>query len=128
MPTISLLPAHAIFQVKTLAASDLSGLVNEAYNTLLQPLSRIHYILSQHNLGVSETDQLDDPRLITEVIEIREALEDATSESEAEEIKNDVSGSRETIHSMSTTNYLFHREDTGNLEEDRTRRSYWELG
>jgi len=29
-----------------------------------------------------------------EVIEIREALEDASSESEVEEIKNDVSGSR----------------------------------
>jgi molecular chaperone HscB len=104
MPCISLLPSNTIFQDKTQAARDLSGLVNEAYNTLLQPLSRIHYILSQHNLGVSETDQLDDPRLITEVIEIREALEDASSESEVEEIKNDVSGSRETIHFMSTIN------------------------
>lgn len=82
---------------KTQAARDLSGLVNEAYNTLLQPLSRIHYILSQHNLGVSETDQLDDPRLITEVIEIREALEDASSESEVEDIKNDVSGKIQEI-------------------------------
>jgi len=104
MPSISLLLSNAIFQDKTQAARDLSGLVNEAYNTLLQPLSRIHYILSQHNLDVSETDQLDDPRLITEVIEIREALEDASSESEVEEIKNDASGSRESIHSMSTIN------------------------
>lgn len=100
----SFLPANAIFQDKTLAARDLSGLVNEAYNTLLQPLSRIHYILSQHNLGVSETDQLDDPRLITEVIDIREALDDASSESEVEDIKNDVSGPRQTIHSMTTIN------------------------
>ena len=101
MPCISLLPANAIFlQDKTQAARDLSGLVNEAYNTLLQPLSRIHYILSKHNLGVLETDQLDDPRLITEVIELREALEDASSESEVEDIKKDVSGSRETIHWM----------------------------
>jgi molecular chaperone HscB len=104
MLNISILPANAIFQVKTLAARDLSGLVNEAYNTLLQPLSRIHYILSEHNLGVSETDQLDDPRLITEVIEIREALDDASSESEVEEIKNGVSGLRETTHLMSTIN------------------------
>jgi molecular chaperone HscB len=104
MPSISLLPSNAIFQDKTQAARDLSGLVNEAYNTLLQPLSRIRYILSQHDFGVSETDQLDDPRLIMEVIEIREALEDASSETEVEEIKKDVSGSRETIHSMSTIN------------------------
>ena len=88
--------ANAVSQDKTQAARDLSSLVNEAYNTLLQPLSRIHYILSQHNLGVSETDQLDDPRLIMEVIEIREALEDASSEGEAEEIKRDVAGSHPT--------------------------------
>ncbi|KAH9954424.1 hypothetical protein BC827DRAFT_1096818, partial [Russula dissimulans] len=77
---------------KTRAARDLSGLVNIAYNTLLRPLSRIHYILSQHDHTVSETDQLNDPHLITEVIEIREALEDASSESEVEEIKNNVTG------------------------------------
>ncbi|KAF8274098.1 hypothetical protein EI94DRAFT_1562819 [Lactarius quietus] len=75
---------------KTRVARDLSGLVNEAYNTLLQPLSRIQYILSEHNLSVLETDQLDDPRLITEVIETREALEDASTESEVEDIKKDV--------------------------------------
>ncbi len=80
-------------QDKTRVARDLSGLVNEAYNTLLQPLSRIQYILSQHNLGVSETDQLDDPHLITEVIEMREALEDASSESEVEGIKENVASS-----------------------------------
>ena len=81
-----------VSQDKTRVARDLSGLVNEAYNTLLQPLSRIHYILSQHNLGSLETDQLDDPRLITEVIETREALEDASTESEVEDIKKDVAG------------------------------------
>ncbi|KAH9982894.1 Co-chaperone Hsc20 [Lactifluus volemus] len=77
---------------KTLAAHHLSGLVNEAYNTLLRPLSRIHYILSQHNVGISETDQSNDPQLITEIIEIREALESASSEGEVEEIKHDVTG------------------------------------
>ena len=66
--------------------------MNEAYNTLLQPLSRIHYILSQHNHGSIETDQLDDVRLITEVLETREALEDASTESEVEDIKKDVAG------------------------------------
>ena len=92
-----------VLQAKTQIARDLSGLVNEAYNTLLQPLSRILYILSQHNLDVSETDQLTDPRLISEIIEIREALEDASSESEVEEIKNNVAGSHETTYSMFTS-------------------------
>jgi molecular chaperone HscB len=61
-------------------------------------LSRIRYILSQHNLDVSETDQLTDPHLIAEIIEMREALEDASSESEVEEIKSNVSGPRETTY------------------------------
>lgn len=91
--------ANVDLQDKTHAARDLSGLVNEAYNTLLRPLSRIHYILSQHNLSISETDQLDDPDLITEVIEIREALEDASSESEVGKIRNDVTGLHKTIYS-----------------------------
>jgi molecular chaperone HscB len=79
----------------------MSGLVNEAYNTLLHPLSRIRYILSQHNLDVLETDQLTDPLLISEIIEIRETLEDASSEIEVEEIKNDVAGLRETMYKFS---------------------------
>jgi len=95
---------NVILQDKTQVARDLSGLVNIAYNTLLQPLSRIHYILSQHNRSVSETDQSNDPHLITEVIEMREALEDASSESEVEEIKNDVTGSPETSHLIPSIN------------------------
>jgi molecular chaperone HscB len=90
------LPLVNVNQDKTLAAHHLSGLVNEAYNTLLRPLSRIHYILSQHNVGISETDQSNDPQLITEIIEIREALESASSEGEVEEIKHDVTGSHTT--------------------------------
>jgi molecular chaperone HscB len=94
--------AEVVLQDKTQVARDLSGLVNEAYTTLLQPLSRIRYILSQHSLDVSETDQLSDTRLISEIIELREALEDASSESEVEEIKNDVAGTRETTYSIFT--------------------------
>lgn len=88
----SYLFVNFVSQDKTRVARDLSSLANEAYITLLQPLSRIHYILSQHNLGILETDQLEDPHLITEVIETREALEDASTESEVEDIKKDVAG------------------------------------
>ncbi|KAI9428296.1 hypothetical protein H4582DRAFT_2092780 [Lactarius indigo] len=55
-------------------------------------MSRIHYILSQHNLGILEADQQDDPHMITEVIEIREAPEDAFAESSVDGIKNDITG------------------------------------
>ncbi|KAI9444784.1 hypothetical protein H4582DRAFT_846228 [Lactarius indigo] len=94
---------------KTQVARDLSSLVNEAYITLLHPLSRIHYILSQHNLGVLETDQLDDPHLITEVIETREALEDASTESEVDDIKKVVAG--KISETMENIEHAVHVED-----------------
>jgi molecular chaperone HscB len=107
---------------KTRLARDLSGLVNEAYNTLLQPLSRIHYILSQHNLGVLETDQLDDPRLIMEVIETREALEDASTESEVEEIKKDVTS--KISETMENIEHAVHDENWGEAHRGAIRLKY----
>lgn len=96
-------PLNPVIQSKAQVARDLSGLVNEAYNTLLQPVSRIRYILSQHSLDVTETDQLDDPHLIAEIIELREALEEASSESEVEEIRNNVAGSCGSLYTIFTS-------------------------
>jgi len=107
---------------KTRVARDLSGLVNEAYITLLQPLSRIHYILSQHNLGVLETDQLEDPHLITEVIEIREALEDASTEGEVEDIRKDVAG--KISATMENIELAVHAEDWGEARREAVRLKY----
>ncbi|KAI0047835.1 Co-chaperone Hsc20 [Auriscalpium vulgare] len=70
-------------------ARDLSSLVNKAYNTLLLPVPRVQYILRGHGIDVSETDQLGDVGLITEVMEAREALEEAASEADTEVIKKD---------------------------------------
>ncbi|KAH8988352.1 hypothetical protein EDB92DRAFT_2090061 [Lactarius akahatsu] len=107
---------------KTQVARDLSSLVNEAYTTLLQPLSRIHYILSQHNLGVLEADQLDDPHLITEVIEIREALEDASTESEVDDIKKDVAG--KISETMENIEHAVHVEDWAKARRGAVRLKY----
>ncbi|KAI0296206.1 hypothetical protein BC826DRAFT_1005881 [Russula brevipes] len=113
---------YAMLRHKTRAARDLSGLVNKAYSTLLHPLSRIHYILSLHNLGVSETDQLDDPHLITEVIEVREALEDASSESEVDEIKNGVVGKISTT--LKNIEHAVHAEKWDEAHREAVRLKY----
>jgi len=104
---------------KAQVAHDLSGLVNEAYNTLLQPLSRIRYILSQHSLDVTETDQLDDPHLITEIIEFREALEEASSESEVEEIRSNVAGKISAI--LGNIEHAVHRESWDEAHREAVR-------
>ncbi|KAF7310916.1 J domain-containing protein [Mycena chlorophos] len=58
-------------------AQGLSSRLNEAYNTLASPLRRAEYILGQHGLGISETDQLEDAELIMEVMETRESIDEA---------------------------------------------------
>ncbi|KAH9004025.1 hypothetical protein EDB86DRAFT_2122918 [Lactarius hatsudake] len=95
-------------RIKTHVARDLSSLVNEAYITL-QPCHGSITSFSQHNLGVLETDQLDDPHLITEVIEIREALEDSSTESEVDDIKKDVAG--KISETMENVEHAVHVED-----------------
>ncbi|VDB84485.1 unnamed protein product [Peniophora sp. CBMAI 1063] len=68
-------------------ARDLSGVVNKAYNTLLVPLSRAQYILRDHGLDVSETDQVEDPQLLMEILESREALEEAQAQTDVDAIR-----------------------------------------
>jgi hypothetical protein len=46
---------------------------------------------------------LDDPHLIGEIIELREALEEASSESEVEETKSAVAGSCMSPYSIFTS-------------------------
>lgn len=73
-------------------ARDLSGVVNKAYHTLLSPLSRAQYILRNHGLEVSEADQVEDPVLLMEILESREALEEAQTQSDADAIREENAG------------------------------------
>lgn len=67
-----------------------SALINRAYETLLHPLPRAFYLLEKHGVSeVSESDSLEDPELLMEVMELRERLEDAESEEEAAEVRAD---------------------------------------
>jgi molecular chaperone HscB len=56
-------------------AQALSTIVNEAYQNLLNPLSRVEYILKKNGFEISETQSLDDVELISEIMEAREELE-----------------------------------------------------
>ncbi|KAG6842205.1 hypothetical protein C0991_000175 [Blastosporella zonata] len=65
-------------------AQALSARINEAYQCLLNPLSRAEYILERHHIPVSETDQVNDMQFMSEIMEARETIEDATSITEVE--------------------------------------------
>ena len=68
-------------------ARSLSGLANKAYKTLKDPLSRVEYILRLEDTELLETDQTDDQQLIMEIMEAREALEEAASPEDVESVR-----------------------------------------
>ncbi|WWC72017.1 Fe-S protein assembly co-chaperone HscB [Kwoniella pini CBS 10737] len=68
-------------------ARDLSGRVNEAYNVLGDELKRTEYLLSINEKSTEETDKLDDPMILAEILEAREELEEANTFEEIERIR-----------------------------------------
>ena len=61
-------------------SADQASAVNEAYGALRDPLRRAKYILEARGWGVTERDGRDapvDPELLMEVMEAREAIDDA---------------------------------------------------
>jgi molecular chaperone HscB len=89
-------------QVQDLALEQ-SSFLNKAYSTLFDPLSRAQYLVSTlqsppdlwaessqleiHGNPIAETDSLDDPALLMDVMEAREELEEAQTEEEVEKVK-----------------------------------------
>jgi len=72
-----------------------SAIVNKAYETLQQPLTRVLYLVCIDNLqqlerqgveGVPEGTSMADPSLLMEVMELQEALEEAEDEAAVEQV------------------------------------------
>jgi molecular chaperone HscB len=51
-------------------------------------MKRVEYILECNGMPLDETDQLEDPMFIMEIMEEREALEDADSQEDVQAILN----------------------------------------
>ncbi|KAJ1865037.1 molecular chaperone [Coemansia sp. RSA 989] len=56
-----------------------SAWINHAYATLKDPLQRAHYLLELSGRAVREEDQVTNPELLMEVMEMREQIEAATN-------------------------------------------------
>ncbi|EPB92839.1 Fe-S protein assembly co-chaperone HscB [Mucor circinelloides 1006PhL] len=78
-----------------------SSVINKAYHTLKDPLSRAQYLLKEQGIQVNESDSLSDPELLMEVMEFREELEEAQSEADIKPLKarNDEKYA-ETVHKL----------------------------
>ncbi|KPV75427.1 uncharacterized protein RHOBADRAFT_43932 [Rhodotorula graminis WP1] len=80
-----------------------SGKVNDAYKVLLNDRERGEYLLSLHDVTIGEADPVTDPELLMAIMEVREALEEATSEDEVAQIRQRNKDKRkETVDELST--------------------------
>ncbi|KAL0555254.1 hypothetical protein IC582_009195 [Cucumis melo] len=69
-------------------AAEQSARVIDAYRTLSKPLSRAIYILKLEGVDVDEEDTISEPELLNEIMEIREAVEDASGSRELNQIQS----------------------------------------
>ena len=87
-----------------------ASLINEAYQTLKDPLKRAHYLLSMHGIDVNdESNTVMDTTFLMQQMELREALDDMMSAtdpiSELEKFLEDVGKRINKIISQLQTNF-----------------------
>ncbi|KAJ7103529.1 hypothetical protein B0H15DRAFT_812611, partial [Mycena belliarum] len=89
-------------QDKEDVAQALSARLNEAYTSLADPLLRAEYLLEQNGLAIAEGEQLDDVEFITEIMEMREAMDEAESADEVARLVEENAGKiAETVEVLS---------------------------
>ncbi|XP_057743569.1 iron-sulfur cluster co-chaperone protein HscB homolog [Arachis stenosperma] len=91
---------HSKSQKERDFAAEQSARVIDAYRTLSKPLSRAIYMMKLDGLEVDEEQTISDPELLAEIMEIREAVEEAT---ESESLKQILSRMEENLKSWSNT-------------------------
>ncbi|KAG9304757.1 hypothetical protein G9A89_003931 [Geosiphon pyriformis] len=61
-------------------ATNLSSMINEAYQVLRDPLARAQYMLRLNNIFIAETQSIVDTEILMEVMEFQECLEEELTE------------------------------------------------
>ncbi|KAF2831774.1 Co-chaperone Hsc20 [Ophiobolus disseminans] len=106
-------------------AEALSARINDAYKTLQHPLSRAQYLLSLRGVEVAEdeTAKVDDAELLMEVLEAREAIEDAEREEDLVALREGNEG-RIRI-SEGVLEEAFQRDDVERAKSETVKLRYW---
>lgn len=111
-------------------AEALSSHINAAYKTLSSPLLRAQYILAErygYDLAGDEASSLTgppDPELLSNVLEARETIEEAESESDLEQGKEENDDRiRESLNKLAEA---FAQEDVETAVRETVRLRYWE--
>lgn len=106
-------------------AEGTSALINEAYKTLQDPLRRAQYLLSLRGIDVAEDERLkvEDPELLMEVLEVREAIEAAQKEEELEDMKSNNNANIE--RSEKILDEAFRNDDVQRAMDEAVKLRYW---
>nr|CAB3465839.1 unnamed protein product [Digitaria exilis] len=105
-------------------AAEQSALVIDAYRTLRKPLSRALYLLKLEGIHVDEEKTINDPELLMEMMEIREAVNDASDSQTLEKIQSQVKKKLETwSHSFQEA---FEKKNFDHAVEATQRMRYYE--
>ncbi|KAM3324569.1 iron-sulfur cluster co-chaperone protein HscB isoform X1 [Capsicum chacoense] len=78
---------HTKSQKEREYAAEQSARVIDAYRTLTDPLSRAIYILKLEDVHVDEEEKIDDVELLTEMLEIRETVDEAADSQALKQIQ-----------------------------------------
>ncbi|XP_066116334.1 iron-sulfur cluster co-chaperone protein HscB isoform X1 [Saccopteryx bilineata] len=101
-----------------------STLVNDAYKTLLAPLSRGVYLLKLHGVEIPEgTDYEMDRQFLMEIIDINEKLSEAQSEAAMKEIESIVRAKQKEL--TDSVSRAFEQDDLEKAKEILTKMRYF---
>nr|XP_017834285.1 iron-sulfur cluster co-chaperone protein HscB isoform X3 [Callithrix jacchus] len=101
-----------------------STLVNDAYKTLLAPLSRGLYLLKLHGIEIPErTDYEMDRQFLMEIMEINEKLAEAESEAAMKEIESIVRAKQKEL--TDNVSSAFEQDDFEEAKEILTKMRYF---
>ena len=98
--------------------------VNEAYKTLQDPLKRAQYLLSLRGIDVEdESAKLEENELLMEVMEAREAVEEAESEEGLVNVRED--NNAKIDESVIGLDQAFSDGDMDRAAQEAIRLRYW---
>lgn len=106
-------------------AEAYSAVINDAYKTLSNPLTRAQYLLSLRGVDVAndETLKVEEPDLLMMVLEAREEIEEAEGEEQIEELR---AVNEERIReSEERLDRLFAGDDVEGAKREAVRLRYW---
>ncbi|KAK5738367.1 hypothetical protein LTR17_006086 [Elasticomyces elasticus] len=105
-------------------AEGLSSLINEAYRTLQDPLKRAQYLLLTHDIDVEdESSKLSGGELLMDVMEAREAVEEAENEEDLDLLKAE--NAERIAESVSVLDLTFANEEWEAAAQEAIRLRYW---